>query len=296
MKRAHETEEQSEKIAVHVSMVSIIGNLLLSAFKLGAGIFAHSGAMVSDAVHSASDVLSSVIVIIGVKLAARESDQEHPYGHERMECVAAIVLAVILCVTGFFIGHVAIERLGQPALPTPGLLALTAAICSIAVKEAMFWYTRFYARKLDSSALMADAWHHRSDALSSVGAFVGIWGARRGLPWLDSAASLVICCFILKAAYDVFRDAIEKMVDHACCDGLRNAMLRCIAAQPGVKQVAQLATREFGNKIYVDAEVCADGRLTLTDSNKIAERIHAEIEARFPKVKHITVRVRPWVI
>lgn len=282
--------------AVRVSGVSIGVNALLSALKLAAGLFAHSGAMVSDAVHSASDVFSSIVVIIGVKLASREADPEHPYGHDRLECAAAIVLAMILCITGFFIGHVAVENLtsdGAVELPVPGLAALAAAVISIAVKEGLYWYTRHFARLLDSSALMADAWHHRSDALSSVGALVGIWGARRGILWLDSAASLVICCFIVKAAYDIFRDAMQKLVDHACSGELEQAIRSCAVVQPGVRSVRRLTTREFGSRIYVDLEIGADGELTLVQSNAIAEGVHRKIEADFPKVKHISVRAVP---
>lgn len=176
-------EMKFEKTAVKVSAVSIVGNILLSVFKLIAGIIAHSGAMVSDAVHSASDVFSSIIVIIGVKLSARESDDDHPYGHERLECVAAIVLAVVLLITGLFIGAGAVENItsgNYSELAVPGVLALAAAVISIIVKEAMFHYTKYYAVKLDSGAVMADAWHHRSDALSSVGALIGIAGSQIG--------------------------------------------------------------------------------------------------------------------
>ena len=174
-----------EQTATRVTMVSIIGNLLLSAFKLMAGLLAHSGAMVSDAVHSASDVFSSIIVIIGVKVSSRESDKEHPYGHERFECVAAIILSVVLFITGLFIGIQAVQTIfggNYASLVVPGILALVAAIVSILVKEAMYWYTKINAQKIDSSALMADAWHHRSDALSSVGALIGYWRSTPRLP------------------------------------------------------------------------------------------------------------------
>lgn len=285
-----------EAIAVRVSMVSIIGNTILSLLKLLAGLLAHSGAMVSDAVHSASDVLSSIIVILGVKLSARASDREHPYGHERFECVAAQVLAVILLMTGLFIGHAALEQIcpGSPRQPpVPGRLALLAAVISIVTKEAMYWYTRFYARKLDSSALMADAWHHRSDALSSVGALLGIAGARMGYPVLDPVASLVICVFILKAACDVFRDAVRKMVDHACGEETEQAMIRCAAQQPGVLGVKQIHTRIFGSRIYVDMEILAEGKIPLEEGYAVAQQVHTAIEAGFPKVKHILVSVGP---
>lgn len=289
--------DKYEKTAVKVSLVSIIGNSLLSLFKLLAGIIANSGAMISDAVHSASDVFSSIIVILGVKIAARDSDDEHQYGHERFECVAAIVLAVILCIVGIFIGHTAIEKLSSDAaaeLQMPGMLALIAAVVSIVAKEAMYWYTRVYAKRLNSSGLMAEAWHHRSDALSSIGALMGIWGARLGYPWLDAVASLVICAFIVKAAYDIFVDAVEKMVDHACDEETQKALAECAASQPGVMGIKRLQSRQFGNKIYVDLDVLADGNITLNQSNAIAEQVHSAIEAQFPDVKHIMVRVNPF--
>lgn len=287
--------ERFEATAVRVSMVSIIGNTVLSLLKLLAGLIAGSGAMVSDAVHSASDVFSSIIVIIGVKLSARDSDRDHPYGHERFECVAAILLAVTLFVTGLFIGHSAVEKIssGITEIAVPGTLALIAAVISIASKEAMYWYTRFYAKRLDSGALMADAWHHRSDALSSVGALIGIAGARMGYPVLEPIASLVICLFILKAAFDIFHDAIGKMVDRSCDEQMEGALLDCASEQPGVLGVDLIQTRIFGSKVYVDLEIRADGNITLWESHAIAERVHNAIEERFEKVKHIMVHVNP---
>lgn len=289
-------ENNFEKVAMRVSVVSIVGNLVLSLFKLVAGIFAHSGAMISDAIHSASDVFSSFVVIIGVKISTKESDKKHPYGHERLECVAAIMLATILCITGIGIGYSAllnIIRGEYEKLVVPGMLALVAAVVSIVSKEAMFWYTKMNAKRIDSSALMADAWHHRSDALSSVGALIGIAGARLGLPVLDSVASLVICIFIEKAAYDIFMDAVGKMVDCACDEETETAMREHALQREGVLGVDLLRTRMFGNKIYVDIEICADGNKTLKEAHEIAERVHDSIEEHFPKVKHIMVHVNP---
>ena len=284
-----------EKTATRVSLVSVAGNAALSLFKLLAGVLAHSGAMISDAVHSASDVLSSFIVIIGVRLAAREADREHPYGHERFECVAAIVLSVVLAGTGVLIGYRALRQIagGGAAPAAPGLLALIAAAVSIVCKEAMYWYTRHYAKRLNSPALMANAWHHRSDALSSVGALVGIAGARLGAPVMEPIASLVICLFILKAAYDIFRDATGKMVDRACDAATERKLSDCVLEQPEVLGIDRLQTREFGSKIYVDLEIRLDGRLTLRESHDIAERVHDRIEREFPAVKHIMVHVNP---
>lgn len=292
----HFMKNDFEKIATNVSYVSIAANVVLSAFKLLAGIVAHSGAMISDAVHSASDVFSTIVVIIGIRISSKQSDKEHPYGHERMECVAAIVLATILAVTGLGIGYSAVGKIlsGDYAnLEVPGAMALIAALISIAVKEAMYWYTRYNAKKIDSSALMADAWHHRSDALSSVGALAGIAGARLGYPICDAAASLCICFFIAKAAYDIFRDAVDKMVDKACDEATENELKNCALAQEGVLGVDLLRTRVFGNKIYVDIEIRADGDGSLREAHGIAERVHDSIEGNFARVKHIMVHVNP---
>ena len=282
--------------ATRVSLISMAGNIALTVFKLLAGLLAHSGAMVSDSVHSASDVLSGLIVIAGVRVSARAPDQGHPYGHERFESVAAIILSVILLLVGGGIGLSTARALidgSYRTQPVPGSLALIAAIVSIVVKESMFWFTRHHARRIRSTALAAEAWHQRSDALSSLGALIGIGGARMGFPVLEPAASLIICLFILRAAVQVFRDAIEQMVDHACDGETETALRQCAAQQPGVLGVDLLHTRMFGNKIYVDLEIRADGSLTLTEGHEIAERVHDAVESRFPNVKHIMVHVNP---
>ena len=285
-----------QKVATKVSVISIVGNVVLSLFKMLAGVAAHSSAMISDAVHSASDVFSTIVVMIGIRLAAKDSDKEHPYGHERLECVAAILLAMVLFITGLSIGSEALQNImrgNYDQLQVPGVLALAAAIISIVSKEAMFWYTRHYAKKIDSGALMADAWHHRSDALSSIGALVGIAGARLGFPVMDSVASLVIFLFIVKAAYDIFRDAVDKLVDHASDEETERQLYDCIVGEEQVESIDLLQTRVFGNKIYVDIEIGVNGCYTLQEAHEIAERVHDKIEEEFPKVKHIMVHVNP---
>lgn len=295
-KKTRQQTGNEEQIAMRVSLISIVVNAVLSAGKLLAGIVAHSGAMISDAVHSASDVFSTIVVMIGVHLAAKKSDEDHPYGHERMECVAAIVLAVVLAITGAGIGASGIRTIAGKHygdLAVPGIVALVAAVISILAKEALFWYTRYYAKRIDSGALMADAWHHRSDALSSVGALIGIAGARMGFPVLDPLASVVICVFILKAAYDIFKDAVNKMVDKSCEVQTEQEMRSCILEQDGVQGIDLLHTRVFGNKIYVDVEILVNGQWRLYEAHGVAERVHDELERRFPKVKHIMVHVNP---
>ena len=295
--------ENRTQLTMRVSRYSIAANVILSVIKLAAGIFARSGAMVSDAIHSASDVVSTVIVMIGVKASEKASDREHPYGHERMECVAAIILSAILMGTGLLVGWGGVREIASAhtaALPVPGTAALFAAEIlralggpAIAVKEGMFWYTRHYARKLDSEALMADAWHHRSDALSSIGAFAGIAGARLGFPVLDPLSSVVICVFIAKAAIDIFRDAVDKMVDHSCDEATERAIRGCVMGHDGVEAIDLLRTREFGNRIYIELEISVDGRMPLTDAHAIAEQVHNDVEAAFPQVKHIMIHINP---
>lgn len=289
-------ENEFQKIANRVSLVTIIGNVLLALFKLLAGVIAHSNAMISDAIHSASDVFSTFVVLFGIKLASKESDKEHPYGHERLECVAAIILSMVLFITGLGIGIEAFKTIiygHYETLQIPGVLALIAAISSILIKEAMFWYTKINAQKIDSSALMADAWHHRSDAFSSIGALIGIAGSRIGFPIMDSIASLVIFIFISKAAYDIFKDAIDKMVDHSCDDVTEKQIYECVMKNNQVISIDFLQTRIFGNKIYVDIEIKVDGSYTLRKAHHIAEEVHQDIEAHFPKIKHIMVHVNP---
>lgn len=283
-------------IIQQLSLIGIVGNILLSAFKLFAGIYGRSGAMVSDAIHSLSDVFATFIAFLGVKLSKKAADKAHPYGHERMECVASLLLGLILLVTGIGIGKVGLVHIisgNYENLAIPGTIALIAAIVSIVVKESMFWYTRHYAKLLNSAAFMADAWHHRSDAFSSVGSLIGIGGAMLGFPVLDSVASVVICLFILKVAVDILWDAIQKMLDTSCDDAYEQKLADYIAAQPDVICVDLLHTRMFGNKVYIDLEIQVDGDKTLRDAHAVADQIHNNVENNFPDIKHIMIHVNP---
>lgn len=290
-------ESNIEKIAVRCAVVTIVFNLLLTVFKFVAGILGHSLAMVSDAIHSASDVFSTVIVIIGIKISAKAADKDHEFGHERYECVAAILLAVLLFATGCGIGYSGVTKIVDGSYKTairPDYLAMSAAIVSIVVKEAMFWYTYIAAKKTNSGALKADAWHHRSDALSSVGSLIGIVGAMCGVPVLDCVAAIVICLLILKAAIDIFIDAVNKMTDKACDAETENAINQFVATCEGVRNVDSLMTRLFGNRIYVNLEIACDENLILKDAHDIAEAVHEGVEKNFPLVKHVTVHVNPY--
>lgn len=279
-----------------LSLVSLIGNALLSGFKLFAGVWGHSGAMISDAVHSFSDVLTTFIAWFGVKVSRRAADASHPYGHERLECVASLFLGIVLMGTGIGVGRAGVETIlsGEYGnITPPGTIALVAAVLSIVSKEAMYWYTRYYAKLIHSDAFLADAWHHRSDAFSSIGSLIGIGGAMLGFPVMDSVASVVICLFILKVAFDILKDAVVKMLDTSCGEKYETELQNFVSAQKDVVCVDTLHSRMFGSKVYVDLEIEVDGGKTLQEAHDVAERVHNELERHFPDIKHVMVHLNP---
>ena len=293
-----DSRQNPQTIVNRVTSIGIIGNVILSLFKFLAGIFGHSSAMVSDAIHSLSDVLATFIAWLGIRLSMQAPDREHPYGHERLECVASLLLGTILFGTGLMIGLSGLKTIlagHYEELQAPECIALIAAVVSIATKEGMFWYTRHYAKVLNSAAFMADAWHHRSDALSSIGSLIGIGGAMLGFPILDPLASVEIAVCIIKVAYDILKDAVSKMLDTACSSEYEKKLADFISAQDGVDRLDVLHTRMFGNKIYIDAEISVDGDKSLTDAHEIAESVHTQVEKHFDNIKHIMIHVNPMV-
>ena len=282
------------KTAVKVSSVSIVLNIMLSLLKLLAGIFGKSMAMLSDAIHSLSDVFGSIIVIIGVKVSKKEEDGDHQYGHERMECLASLALGAILFITGALLIYEGIKKIYTGAdISTPEMVALVAAVVSIVAKEGMYWYTKISADKINSDALRAEAWHHRSDALSSIGSLIGVAGAMLGVKILDPIMAGIIGLVIIKVSYDIVKEAVDKMVDKACDDETVDKMKKLILQVEGVEGLDLIKTRMFGTKIYVDIEISANGDLRLRESHGIAEMVHDNIEKEFTDVKHCTVHVNP---
>ncbi|MCF0110552.1 MAG: cation transporter [Erysipelotrichaceae bacterium] len=284
--------DKYEQVAMKVSTISIIVNVVLSAVKFLAGLIAHSQAMISDAVHSLSDVLSTLVVMVGIHISQRQSDDDHPYGHERLESVASVLLAVLLAMAGAGIAISGYRNMNT--VTVPGTFALVAAILSIVVKEWMFQYTAKYAKEINSGALMADAWHHRSDSLSSIGALIGIAGAKMGYPIMDTLASMVISVFIVKAAYDIFMQAISQLVDHAVDDETQENIRNLVRANENVKNIDSMRTRMFGSKIYVDLELAVEGTLTVKEGHAIAESVHDAIESTFANVKHCMIHIQPY--
>jgi len=281
------------KEGLKVSFVTIIVNFVLSLVKLLAGIFGKSSAMISDAVHSMSDVISTIIVIIGLKISNKESDSKHQYGHERFESVATIILAFLLFITGIIIGYDGIKNLITNEFKIPTYFALTSAVLSIVVKEWMYWYTIKVARKINSSSLKADAWHHRSDAISSIGSLIGIGFSMLGLVYMDTIASIIIAFVIIKIAIDIFIDSINKMLDSSCDEETIEKIKRIVLKTKGVIDIESLKTRIFGNKIYIDIEVSANRNITFLESHDIAHRVHDNVEKKIDNVKHCMVHINP---
>lgn len=285
-----------DEIIKKLSFVSITGNVLLTVLKMFAGVTGNSGALISDAIHSLSDIFTTVIAWVGVKVSKQEADQKHQYGHERLECAASLTLGIVLMLTGLGLGKAGLENIISGAykhLEIPTLIALVAAFVSILGKEAMYWYTRYYAKLIDSAAFMADAWHHRSDAFSSIGSLIGVGGAMLGFPVMDSLASVAICLCILKVAYDIIKDAFSKLLDTSFGHDYEQKLHDFIQQQEHVKSIDLLQTRMFGNKIYVDLEISLPGELSLRDAHDIAEKVHEAVEENFPEIKHIMIHVNP---
>ena len=289
--------KNNEKIAIKVSIISIILNCLLTLIKFISGVISKSSAMISDSVHSLSDVLSTFVVIIGVKISNKKADSDHPYGHERIECVSAIILSGMLFIIGALIGINGIKNVTNSSnLVMPGVLALIASIISIISKEAMYQYTIRVSKKINSAALKADAWHHRSDALSSIGSFIGILGSRLGFKVFDPLASVIISLCIIKVSIDIFKDAIDKMVDKSCDKEVIDKVISLIEKNESVKNIDDIKTRQFGNKAYVDVEISVDENLLLKDAHKVAEEIHNSVENEINIVKHCMVHVNPYEV
>ena len=288
-------EEKRLQIGLKVSMNTIIGNVVLSIVKIICGLIATSAAMIADGIHSMSDVFTTVGVIVGLKLSSKKADKEHPYGHERIESITALFLSIILFLVAIGIGYSGIKNIVTNNYTTPGILAIAAAILSIVSKEAMYFYTMKYAKKINSTSLEADAWHHRSDSLSSIGALIGIIGARMGYRILDPLVAIVICIIIIKVSYDICRQSVDQLIDASASDEKINVMTSKIMDIDGVIKIDNLKTRKYASRLYVDVEISVDSDISVEEGHNIAMKVHKSIEED-KQVKHCMVHVNPYLI
>ena len=290
--------------AKEISRVTLIGsvvNLLLVGLKAVAGVAGHSAAMVSDAVHSLSDFVTDIIVLIFVRVSARPQDEDHDYGHGKYETLATLFIGLALAAAAIGIvvsGAVKFAHwLQGDSIPAPGKLALWAALVSIVSKEILFQYTRIKGRKLDSKALEANAWHHRSDALSSIGAAIGIGGAiLLGSRWtvLDPLASIVVGAMLVKVAWDLLGPSFGELSDSSLPTEVENEMLEIISSVPGVEDPHNLRTRRIGNRIAAEVHIRLDGSLSLEQAHEKATEVERRFREKFGEQSHIIVHMEPF--
>ena len=283
-----------------VTLLGSVGNLVLLSFKFVAGIVAGSSAMVADAVHSLSDFLTDLIVLVFVRIGAKPQDESHDYGHGKFETLATlfVALALVGAAIGIIVsGSLKIARwLQGETLETPGMLALWAALLSILVKEILFRYTIAKGRALESPAVVANAWHHRSDALSSIGAAVGIGGAiLLGQRWavLDPLASIVVGGMLVKVAWDLLRESTGELTDSSLSAETEREIEEIIRSFPQVSEPHNLRTRRIGNRIAIEAHVRLDGAMSLNEAHDIVSDIERKIRDHFGHGTIVTIHMEP---
>ena len=283
-----------------VTLVGSAGNVALLAFKFAAGVLGHSSAMIADAIHSLSDFITDVVLLAFVHMSAKPQDEDHDYGHGKYETFATLIigLAIMAAATGIIISGVdkLVDWVGGGQLAAPGWLALAAALLSIVVKEVMYRYTVRRGKALDSPALVANAWHHRSDALSSIGAAVGIGGAiLLGDRWtvLDPLASVVVGLMLLKVAIGLLRSSVGELTEHSLSSEVEKEIEDIICSYPDVSDPHNLRTRRIGNRFAIEVHVRMDGNSTLTAAHNRATAIEQRIRQRFGKQTHISIHMEP---
>ena len=285
--------------AQFAAWVGIIGNIALAGVKLLIGVIAKSQALIADSIHSASDVIGSVAVLIGLRAAERPPDQDHPYGHGKAESVSAIIVSVLLAVVGFEMGVSSIKSLFVP-LEAPGFLAVWAAIGSMIVKEWMYRYKYNLGKKLKSQSLMANALEHRSDVFSSFAALVGIGGAIAGgwfgIPWmlyLDPAAGIFVTLLVLKMAYRILMESIHSTLDHVLHEADTKELRQAILEVSGVMRIDSLRAREHGHYQIVDVKIGVNPQITVEAGHRIGKQVKHELMEKFPEVRDVFVHINP---
>ena len=275
-------------------------NVILLAFKFMAGILGHSAAMIADAVHSLSDFVTDLIVLIFVYISGKPQDKSHDYGHGKYETLALTIIGIALLIVAVGIFHNGAIRIAAwwqgEELEAPGVLALWAALVSIILKELTFRYTISNARKLDSSALEANAWHHRSDALSSIGTAVGIGGAvLLGKRWavLDPIASVVVGAFIVKVAVELILQGMRDLLEHSLPDEIEDEIMKIAQSEPDVIEPHDLRTRRIGNRYAIELHILMNGDITLAKAHEHADSIEDHIKQRFGENTHVAIHMEP---
>lgn len=284
------------KIIYKVSAITIILNVVLTFLKILCGFIGNSFAMISDGIHSASDVLTTIAVMVGAKFSGKKPDSKHQYGHERIECLVSILLSFMLFCTAIYIGYCGVNiifNLSNSNIIIPSSINIFAALISIILKEYMYRYTKKIADRINSTSLMADAWHHRSDAISSIGSLIGVTGAIFGFKILDPLMSILICLLIIKVSVKLIKTAIDQLIDAAAPEEVEKEIQKIINSYKDIVSIDVLKTRLFGNKIYVDVEVSIDENMSFKSVHTLIHKIHNEIESSNKLIKHCMIHANP---
>ena len=283
-----------------MTLVGGVVNVVLLVFKFVAGILGHSAAMVADAVHSLSDFVTDIIVLVFVHISGKPEDKSHDYGHGKYETLAMTIIGMALLVVAIGIVYNGLTKImawiGGEQLEAPGMLALWAALLSIVLKEAVYHYSMVKARQLHSQALEANAWHHRSDALSSIGTAIGIGGAiLLGQRWtvLDPVAFVIVGMFIVKVAIDLLRDGIGDLMEQSLPEEVENEMLQLVASLPGVVKPHDLRTRRIGNHYAIELHILMDGDISLREAHEKASEVEDLLRHQYGDETHVAVHVEP---
>lgn len=294
------TEQERVKGIYRVTIVGSVVNLLLVVFKFVAGLLGSSSAMIADAVHSLSDFVTDIVVIVFVNISGKPEDEDHRYGHGKYETLATVIIALALFAVGVGIlvdGAKDVAAVVNGAvLPAPSMIALIAAALSIVAKELLYRYTAHVGRKLDSQAVVANGWHHRSDAFSSIGVLVGIGGAMLlGEKWrvLDPLAAIVVSAFIIKVAVDLIKPCLDELLERSLPAEVEQEIEQIILSEEGVTSPHHLRTRRIGNRYAIEVHIRMDGNLTLAEAHRITTAVEQKLKSRYGSATHVGIHTEP---
>ncbi|OPJ55073.1 cation diffusion facilitator family transporter [Alkalithermobacter paradoxus] len=278
--------------STNVTIKSIVINIVLSISKIGAGVFGNSNAMVADGIHSASDIVTSIGVLLGNIIARKPNDEDHNYGHEKAETLVAFVLSLILIYVGFKIGSSSFKLIfNLNDIKTPTILPIIAAIVSILLKEYQFYITIKVANKINSPSLKADAWHHRSDSLSSIGALLGIIGSRLGFKILDPIAGVLVSILVIKVGIDILKTSANELLDYSINKDEEEKIRNIIISVEGVNHITSFKSRKHGPYVYIDLAICVDPNITVYKGHEIAHNVEDKIKESIDNIKGIAVHI-----
>lgn len=282
------------RITRRVTLIGAASNVVMSIIQFTFGIIGHSQSLIADAIHSLSDLITDIFAVIGAKQASRAADEEHPYGHERMETAATVILSLVMVVAAGVIIFDATQRLFDPGrLLQPAPIVLVVAFLSVLVKETMYRYTLRAARKLRSNLLQTNAWHHRSDALSSVIVIVGVGGTMAGLNYLDAIAAIGVAIMIARVGIQQSWHALQELVDHALDPDQISKIQQKILTVPGVNELHMLRTRKMGGNALVDVHILVQPKLSVSEAHQISESVRAKLIGEIDEVTDVTIHIDP---